>query len=173
MHAAKPNIILTGFMGTGKTTVGRLLAVLSTRQFVDTDSLIEAQANLTIPEIFAQEGEAGFRQREQAVALALAERSGLVIGSGGGLVLDERNVSALARHGQFFTLVAAPETILARVTADGAQRPLLQTPDPLGRITSLLEARAAAYAQFPQITTDGKSPAEVAAELYAKIVESS
>ena len=91
----KQNIILTGFMGTGKTTVGKLLAEMMAYEFVDTDALIESAYGLTIPQIFAQFDEPTFRQMERDIALALAEQTGLVISTGGQMMLHAANVAAL------------------------------------------------------------------------------
>lgn len=150
------NIILTGFMGTGKTTVGLLLAERLGFLFVDTDELIEARDGRAIPTIFAESGEAAFRAMERAVALELAGQEGLVISTGGRLMLDEVNAAELGRNGRIFCLTAAPEEILARLMAENRrERPLLNVDDPAERIASLLAEWQAGYGQFEQIMTDG------------------
>lgn len=158
------NIILTGFMGTGKSTVGRLLAARLGGVFVDTDALIEERDGRLIADIFAQDGEAVFRQMETAVAQELAERRGLIVATGGRLMLDPVNAAALGAHGRIFCLTATPEEILARVMGNGI-RPLLNVPDPAARIRQLLAERQAGYSQFKQIQTDGKTADQVAEEI--------
>src|SRR5690606_6565646 len=99
------NVVLTGFMGTGKTTVGRLLAERLGFEFVDTDALI-TERHGPIPEIFARDGEAAFRQFERALAAELAERSGLVVSTGGRLMLDPASAAALGNGAAVFCLTA-------------------------------------------------------------------
>ena len=165
----RPNVVLTGFMGTGKSTVGKLAARALGYAFVDTDHLIEERAGRTIPEIFREEGEAAFREMEHAVAVELSEREGLVIATGGRLMLDPANAAALEGSGRVFCLTAAPEEILRRVSADGpAMRPLLAVADPMERILSLLEERREGYGRFPQLSTTGKSPEELVRELIRR-----
>ena len=162
------NIVLTGFMGTGKTTVGQLLAEQLNFAFVDTDALIESRHGRTIADIFAQDGEATFRQLETAVSLELAGQRNLVIATGGRLMLDPVNAAALSRNGRVFCLVASPQEILRRLQDDG-RRPLLQVPDPAGRIRQLLIEREAGYGRFPQIATDGKTAQQVVEEIMTCI----
>lgn len=164
------NIILTGFMGTGKTTVGKLLAKQLDYDFIDTDALIEAQAGCSIPTIFQQQGETAFRQMERNAAHALSQREGLVISTGGGMMLNSINVTALSQTGHIFCLVATPEEILSRLQQDTAHpRPLLDVPNPSKRLVEILEQRKAGYGRFPQILTTGKSPDDVASDLLALI----
>lgn len=160
------NVVLTGFMGTGKSTVGRLLAEVLGYEFVDTDDLIVSRHG-PIDQIFATAGEPAFRAIEGEVAAELAQRTGLVIGTGGGLMVARANADALERTGHVFTLVASPETIITRVASDeaGVDRPLLAGDDVAGRIRSLLDERSAAYGRFRQVVTDDRSAAEIAAEL--------
>ncbi len=160
----KQNIILTGFMGTGKTTVGRLLADALGFEFVDTDVAIEARNGRSIATIFAELGEAAFRQMERALAQELSQKEGLVISTGGRMMLDPENVAALQGNGRIICLTATPENILARVQHGEKlrERPLLNVPNPLQRIIDLLQERREQYQQFPQINTDGKTPHEVA-----------
>jgi len=149
----KTNIILTGFMGTGKSTLGRLLAQKLGYRFVDTDQLIEEQIGQSISELFLQQGEEAFRKLEAKRVKGLATQSELVIATGGGLVLNPDNVAALSRTGRIFCLTATPEEILERISRQQHIRPLLQDPDPLDRIKELLEQRAPSYQKFPQIST--------------------
>jgi len=160
------NLILTGFMGTGKTTVGRLVAEKLGREFVDTDSVIEERHG-PIHEIFEQHGETAFRDFERDLARELGQRSGLVIATGGRMLLDPDNFRALSRNGRIFCLVATPEEIYDRVTRDpsGVNRPLLEVADPKQRIVELLDERALDYERFPQLRTDHIEPEVIAQEL--------
>ena len=162
-------MVLTGFMGTGKSTVGRLVAAALDFVFVDTDELIVARDGRSVAAIFREDGEAAFRDWEARIALELAEKSGLVIATGGRLLLDEGNVAALGRNGRLFCLTAAPATILARLVGDGGVRPLLNVPNPAQEIERLLAERVAGYGRFPQISTDDKTPHQIAAEILQMI----
>ena len=157
-------------MGTGKSTVGALLAERLGHRFVDTDVLIEARSGRAIPEIFSELGETAFRQIEHEVAVELASQPDLVIGTGGGMMLNPQNVKALGKNGRIFTLTASPDTILARVLADEKriERPLLAVTDPKARILKLLTDRKLLYEQFPQIDTENKTPDDVADEIVAR-----
>ncbi len=139
-------IVLTGFMGTGKSAVGCRLAERLGLRFIDLDQAIEREAGMTIPEIFASEGESGFRRRERELIGSLATRQDCVIATGGGAVLDHENVRNLKTGAVIVCLWAEPTIILERVGSD-AYRPLLQAPDRLARIRELLEQRAPEYAQ--------------------------
>ncbi len=161
------NVVLTGFMGTGKSTVGRVLAERLGYTFVDTDTLIEQQHG-PIPEIFARVGEAAFRAFEAEVAATLAEGTHQVIATGGRLMLDPDNAAALGATGAVFALAASADEILRRVLGDGGSvRPLLAGDDPAGRVRSLLAERAPLYAQFPVIETGGRSPEDIAQEIMS------
>lgn len=158
-------------MGTGKSTVGRLIAKQLAYEFVDTDEWIEAENGRSIATIFREDGEDTFRQWEHKASLALAEREGMVIATGGGLMLDEANATAFMETGFVFCLVAEPEEILARV-GGGEKRPLLNVPDPIARIQELLDQRRDGYGSFPQIRTTGKSPKQVAQEIISAMKKS-
>ena len=162
-RSTQRNIVLTGFMGTGKTTVGKLLAAELGYQFVDTDDLIEARLARTIPEIFAEWGESVFRQTEADIAAELAQQDRLIVSTGGGLMLNPQNAALLGGTGDVFCLAATAEEIMARVMADeaGAERPLLASPNPEARILELLADRAEAYRQFTQIATTDQTPEQV------------
>ena len=147
-HYSPPNIILTGFMGTGKTAVGREVAARLGRPFVDLDDLIVQRAGKSIPEIFAQDGEPAFRALEAAVCGEMAAPAGLVIATGGGAVVNPANREALAAGGTVICLEADLETILQRV-GRGDDRPMLASPDRVARIRELLAAHAEAYATLP------------------------
>lgn len=160
------NLVLTGFMGTGKTTVGSELARQLDMEFVDTDDLIE-QRHGPISQIFANEGETQFRSIERAIALELSERTGLVIATGGRMILDPDNFRALSRNGRIFCLVATPDEIHHRVVHDETRRdrPLLQVDDPRERIIELMTERQDDYGRFPQLITDHGGPTEIADEV--------
>lgn len=159
------NLALIGFMGTGKTTVGRLLARYIDYEHLDTDTWIEAQAATGISTLFATEGEAAFREREHTLIVSLEHRTKLLISTGGGLFVDPRNRQSLRKHARTVCLHASPATLLQRVSAQGP-RPLLQVPDPLGRIRELLAQRAEAYQQADlHVDTEAKTSEEVAQEI--------
>ena len=155
------NVILFGFMGTGKTVAGKEVASRLGMKFVDMDDVIEAKEGSTISEIFAWKGEAHFRKVESEVARELSEREGLVIATGGGVVLKAPNVDALQSSGTGICLMASQEEILERVKGQ-SHRPLLMTGEPLERIKALLGYRAPFYAKVKyQIDTSGLSVEKV------------
>ncbi len=156
------NLVLTGFMGTGKSSVGRLAAAQLQYSFVDTDALVEAKAGKNIARIFAQDGETAFRDLERQVVLELAGRDRAVISTGGGLVVDPENLASLKEHALVVCLCASPETIYER-TRYTSHRPLLRQADPLARIRQLLAEREPFYRQSDVLlSTDGRSAREVA-----------
>lgn len=158
----KPNIILTGFMATGKTTVGKMLAEQLKYEFVDTDDLIVKRYGQTVAEIFREKGEAAFRRMESEIAQELGEKEGFVVSTGGRLMLDPANAAALSRRGRVFCLVATPEDILQRVESDTqVRRPLLEVSNPIERIVDLMQQREDDYGRFPQMVTSQKTPDEV------------
>lgn len=159
-----PNhIVLIGFMGSGKTTVGHLVAEKLAWPFVDTDALVVEEAGLSIPDIFAAEGEAGFRERESAVLERLAGEPPSVIATGGGIVTQPRNAPLLRSLGFVVWLSASEADIYARVSRNRS-RPLLQTPDPRRTIHDLLDQRRPLYESFAHLTieTHGLEPEEIA-----------
>jgi shikimate kinase len=162
----KTKIILTGFMGTGKTTVGKLLADRLNYRFIDTDALIESRYDRSIAEIFKELGEEAFREMERDLVKEVAELDSIVISTGGRLMLDPENVEILGRNCRVFCLVATPDEILTRLMGDEShERPLLSVPNPKERIVELLRERNEGYLRFPQIVTDGKKPADIASDL--------
>ncbi|MEI7728162.1 MAG: shikimate kinase [Verrucomicrobiota bacterium] len=155
------NLALVGFMGVGKTTIGHLLAAQLDFRFVDTDQLIEAQAGHTIAEIFAKSGEATFRELERQVVQALKTYSNTVIATGGGLPCLGDNLAELKTHALTVCLWASPESVYERVRHQ-AHRPLLHTPDPLGKIRELLALREPYYRQADiLVSTDTRSPRDL------------
>jgi len=141
------NIVLLGFMGTGKSIIGRRLAVELRFRFADTDYLIEEAAGKRIPEIFSEEGEAHFRALEEEVVRRVAAWEGHVISTGGGVPLNPSNMEALGKTGIFVTLTAQPEVIFRRVKRRAGERPLLKGPNPLGAINRLLLEREKYYSR--------------------------
>jgi shikimate kinase len=144
MNGSRRNIILTGFMATGKSSVGQALAARLGYEFLDLDSLIEVEAGMPIARIFATQGEERFRELESRMVEQVARRDASVIATGGGAIVNPRNLEALKRGGVVIALTAKPETILARV-GSGKDRPMLWAGETLDRIRLLLAERASAY----------------------------
>jgi 3-dehydroquinate synthase len=165
MKKLDPNIILTGFMGSGKSTVGRLLAQQLQFEFVDTDDLIETREGRSIASIFNEEGEPFFRRLEQQISRELSLRHGLVVATGGRLMLYPDNAAALGATGSVFCLVATAEEIMTRLANEPGRRPLLDVPHPMRRIRELLQQRESAYGRFPQINTSSKTPQQLVGEI--------
>ncbi|MFH0771724.1 MAG: shikimate kinase [Candidatus Omnitrophota bacterium] len=140
------NIILVGFMGTGKTSVGQELAKKLKMRFVDMDDLIEEREGMKISDIFAKKGEAHFRQVEKETAKHISTQSNLVVGAGGGAVIDEENVKNFKSSGIVICLAASVDRILER-TNGYSHRPLLNVSDPKEKISKLLAKRAQYYAR--------------------------
>lgn len=167
----KTNIVLVGFMGTGKTSVGTILAERLGMTFVDMDDVIVKREGRPIPAIFAADGEAYFRRVERGLVRELAAGTGCVIATGGGVVLNPDNVSDFAATGLVVCLSATPEAILARVEHD-ANRPLLAVADKMAKIRDLLAKRRPIYRAIPhQVDTTGRGPHDVAdavLELYGQ-----
>jgi len=149
------NIVLVGFMGTGKTTIATRLANKLNMRYVSTDSLIEAREKRTINEIFTKEGEDYFRDVESAVIRELAGTEGLVIDAGGGAVIREENLANLKSNGVVICLTADEDTILAR-TKKYKHRPLLNVEDPKLKIRTLLAKRVPLYAKADHCIDTGK-----------------
>ena len=167
-------IFLTGFMGTGKSKIGFLLARCLRRDFIDTDQLIEKCAGQTIPEIFARRGEAVFRQVErQCVAEAAACRNA-VIALGGGAITQECNCEAIRQAGVLVCLQASPETIFERVDRK-EDRPLLaglSAAEKLEKIRRLLAARAPFYERADiTVQSNNEQPPETAVRQLVELLE--
>ncbi len=159
------NLVLLGFMGTGKSAIGRRVASLARRPFLEMDAEIEKRAGKSIPQIFATEGEEVFRNLETQLAVEWGKREGAIIACGGGVVLREENLRALSQHGVLVCLTARPE-IIAERTGRSRKRPLLEVEDREGKIRSLLEARAPLYAKIPiQVDTSDITPDTLATQL--------
>ncbi len=162
-------LVLTGFMGTGKSSVGRILARWLEVPFHDLDEELAEAFGLPIPEIFARHGEAAFRAAERRLALAWVRRRGAVLATGGGTLVDPRlRRLYLARH-VVVCLRADPETLLARLaTAD--DRPLLAGDDREGRLRALLARRAAAYGAIPLQVDGSRGSFEAVARAVLAVV---
>lgn len=162
------NITLIGFMGTGKTTVGRIVAEQLKLEFLDTDSLIEERTGKKIADIFAQNGEPEFRKLEAQLVEELSARTGTVISTGGGLPTNPANLASLKKHSLVFCLWLSPEKIFERVK-DQSHRPLLKDADPLGKIRALLASREKFYKQADVLlNSDLRSAREVAQQVIVQ-----
>ncbi|MBM4152411.1 MAG: shikimate kinase [Kiritimatiellaceae bacterium] len=155
----KQNIILIGFMGTGKTATGRVLATRTGMPWIDMDERIEQRQQKTISEIFAQNGEPAFRAMERELVQELSQLTGYIISTGGGVVLNPDNISDFEKTGLVVCLTASPETILQRLETD-TSRPLLSG-DRKNQSVTLLEKRKPLYNAIPhQINSDRLNPEE-------------
>ncbi len=155
------NIVLMGFMGTGKSTVGRKLAARLGMKFLDMDTLIEERTGKPIPRIFEEDGEPHFRDLERSLVRELSGQDGLVIACGGGVVINPDNIRDYGRTGLVVCLTATPDVIFER-TSRARNRPLLEEKDRMKRILDLLEKRRSLYASIPhQVDTTTASASEV------------
>lgn len=161
------NIYLVGFMGTGKTTVGKLLSQSLNKRFVETDELIEKREGKKIVDIFAHYGEPYFRKVEKEVLKEVANQSDLVVSCGGGIVIDEENVRLLKTTGVMICLTADVECIYER-TKKYTHRPLLNVDDPIKRIKELLLKREPFYKKADYFVDTSPLSCE---EVVKKIVE--
>jgi len=161
-------IVLAGFMGTGKTSVGRELSEKLGCRFIDTDVLIEEKEGMTISRIFRENGEGYFREAERAVVEEVSKISDVIIATGGGVIKDIRNVTNLRRRGIIVCLHADPEIILKRVMAEDGTRPLLDVEEPLDEIKKLLAERLPLYEQADMSVDTNYITAEETAD---KIIE--
>lgn len=166
------NIVLIGYRGTGKSAVGACLAQRLGRPYLAMDALIVARAGMSIPEIVAQQGWPGFRDLESALARELAERDGVIIDCGGGIIERPENIAALRATGCIIWLTTSVPTIVARIQGD-TQRPSLTGKSFTEEVAEVLERRTPLYraAAHHTIKTDSLTPEEIAAQIIA-IVES-
>jgi shikimate kinase len=161
----RPNIALVGFMGTGKSTVGQLVAEQLGFRFVDTDHLIEERVGKPITRIFAEAGEPTFRDLERQLLAEMAQWTRTVIATGGGLAAQPGNLEELKKAALVVCLWASPETIWERTRHQG-HRPLLQGPDPQARIRELLAGREPFYRQADLlIRSDQRAARQVAQQI--------
>ncbi|HVV15690.1 MAG TPA: shikimate kinase [Polyangia bacterium] len=163
-------IFLVGFMGSGKTTVGRLLAARLGWSFADLDDRIVRAAGLPIPEIFAREGEPAFRRRETDALRAAAAERRIVVATGGGAACREENLDTMRAAGRVVALGVSPREAVRRAGA-ASGRPLLDgAADPLANAAALLAAREPFYARADvRVETDGRPPARIAEQIAAQL----
>ncbi len=169
------NVVLIGFMGSGKTTVGRLVARQLGWKLVDTDALLTRIEGRSIPEIFATDGEAAFRERESQVVLGVCAGERQVISTGGGVPLREDNASALREAGRVVWLTARPEIVVRRTIKRASGRPLLAEgggdEEPLTRVLRLMSERGPLYQRLAEMVVDtsDRPPATVASEIVRRL----
>ena len=169
MLMTRKSVVLTGFMATGKSAVGRLLADALDYEWVDTDALIEERHG-PIYEIFRTDGEEAFRAMEHQIATELAGHQGLVVSTGGRMMLDPEIAVILGSGARVFCLTAEPDEVVRRVAdQDGAERPLLSGDSPAARVAELLAERAAAYRVFEQVPTDDVTVDEVVQDIIRRL----
>lgn len=172
MKQFRGNVYLIGPMGAGKTTIGRQLSELLRREFVDSDHEIEARTGANIPWIFDVEGEDGFRDREESVIDELTQRQGIVLATGGGVVMRAANRRALHERGMVVYLLT-PVALQLERTARDRNRPLLRTADPRRRLTELMELRDPLYREAAHVImpTTGGSAREVALKIIHALAD--
>jgi shikimate kinase len=153
MHLHRGNLFLVGMPGCGKSTLGRLLARRLDKLFYDADVELERRLGATIPVIFELEGEAGFRDREQAVLADLVAHTNVIVSTGGGVVLRPENRERLKAGGTVLYLHATPETLWER-TRHSKHRPLLQAPDPRARVQELYTMRDVLYRDVADLVVE-------------------
>lgn len=162
----KANLVLLGFMGTGKTTVARAVERLFQLRSVDTDEVVRARNGAGPCELIEERGEAAFRALEAEAVREVARQEGVVIATGGGVPLDPGNLEVLAESGVLLLLTATPATLARRLAGDSS-RPLLSGHDP-GALARQLEGRAPAYSRISlSLATDGREAEELARAAYA------
>jgi shikimate kinase len=166
----KQNLFLIGPMGAGKTTVGKQLAHILGLEFIDSDLEIQRRTGVDIPTIFEFEGEKGFRKREHAILKELTAMDGVVLATGGGAILDQRNRRLLSARGYVVYLQCTPEQQYERTFRD-KNRPLLQTDDPLVKLKELMREREPLYIKTADlvILSDRRNAQSVARDIQAKI----
>ena len=164
-------ISLIGARGSGKTTVGRVLAARLGRPFADADAECERRTGRTVADVFATDGEATFRAEEEATIAALLGGTDGVLATGGGAVLSEATRRRLRDAGPVVWLTAAVDELEARVSTDAADRPSLTGGDPAAEMAEVLSARRPLYQEIATITepTGGRSPDEIAASIAARL----
>lgn len=161
------NLALTGFMGVGKSTLGRHLATALNYRFVDTDEIIEERSGKKITQIFADHGEPHFRKLEHELVEEMASWTNTVIATGGGFITQNNNLELLKQYSFLVCLWASPTTIYDRVKRQ-ENRPLLKTENPAQKISDLLAARAKYYKQSDYIVHTDKRPLRVVAQLVSR-----
>jgi shikimate kinase len=169
----RTNVALVGFMGAGKSTVGRELAVRLGKTFVETDSLAEERAGMAVSDVFARQGEQYFRDLESAVVREVAGLRDCVIACGGGVVLRDDNVVALRASAVLVYLEASPQSVLDRLGPRSAVRPLLSGEERAQRVLELMSQRQPVYAAAADITvpTDGLRVDQVVRNVEERLAE--
>lgn len=164
------NLFLIGPMGAGKSAVGRQLARTLHMTFIDSDDEIEARTGVDIPFIFEKEGEEGFRTREAKAIDELTRKTGIVLATGGGVVINPKNCSHLGARGFVVYLKTSVDQQLAR-TRRGRQRPLLESEDPRQVLQELMAARESLYREIADLVveTDGRKVNAVASEIMDRL----
>ena len=164
------NIVLIGFMGTGKTTISEQLSSMYGMETVDMDLLISKKEGMSIPDIFRIHGEEYFRTLETELLIELQSKENTIISCGGGAAMRERNVVEMKKIGKVVLLTATPETILERVK-DNDDRPLLRNKKSIEHISELMEIRRAKYEAAADIivATDGITAEEICKEIIKRI----
>ena len=170
----KRNLVLIGYRATGKTAAGARLAQVLGRRFVDLDQVLVQEAGQSIAEIVAQRGWEEFRRREKELVARFCHPEGLVLATGGGVVLDDENVQALRQSGLIIWLTADAATIQARLAQDKSpkdSRPSLTGADPLAEVTEVLQSRQRLYLAAAQIIVDtaDRSVTQVVEEILATL----
>jgi len=164
------NIVLVGFMGTGKTSVGKLLAQKTGMKYISTDEVIEDKERRSINDIFKKNGETYFRRIEKEVVKKVSELDRFIIDAGGGVVLDEENVCNLKQNGKIICLEAGVDAILER-TKRYRYRPLLNVDNPGAKVEELLKARAPFYAKADVSIDTTALTVEQVAEKIKKVID--
>ena len=167
----KTNIALIGYMGTGKSIVGTLLAEKLGMNLIEVDWYIEQKAGTGIPLIFEKEGETGFREREIAAVKEIAAEKHSVIACGGGLILNRINIDRLKESAIIVYLTASPKAIWKRVSGEAGQRPLLEVEDQLQTIREMLKYRRPFYERAADITvnTNRQTPESVTEKIIEQL----
>ena len=171
-HLFRYNIVLIGFMGSGKSTISDYLSTMFAMETVEMDQIIAEREAMSISDIFAVYGEEYFRNLETRLLIELQEKSNVVISCGGGTPMRENNVAEMKKNGRVVLLTASPETIYHRVK-DNHDRPLLEDNKNVPFISELMEKRRKKYEAAADviIETDGKSVLEICEELVQKLLE--
>ncbi len=162
------NIVLIGFMGTGKTTVGKVLAEELDREFIDTDDYIELWVGMSIKNIFEKKGEAEFRKLEAELCKKFANPASKIISTGGGMIRNAQNMNLLKQGGKVFYLKSTPERIAYNLRYD-TTRPLLAVEDKEAKIRQLLAERTPLYQKYADYTIDTEN--KTVREMAEKIIE--
>jgi shikimate kinase len=167
----KSNIALIGFMGVGKTAVGRALAKRLGKKFVEMDALIERKAGKTIPAIFREDGEVAFRELEIEITGEVSRGKDTVIACGGGIVLNQINIERLKQESRIVYLTASPDIIIKRTSSRAGARPLLDVADPAKKVAELLKFREPFYRRAADITinTSRRSIDRIVVEIIDRV----